>query len=122
MRWITVGPADQPGTSIVLNPPAAAPGSPKWSRSRPGSRTAVRDCAFRDPADNLIRIQERRRGSSRIDDRNELLDEVLASAHRYVGKQPERQVGLMCDYIEEDLDLLCKVKRSNRLRPRQAQA
>jgi enamine deaminase RidA (YjgF/YER057c/UK114 family) len=27
-----------------------------------------------------------------------------------VGKQPERQVGLMCDYIEEDLDLLCKVR------------
>jgi catechol 2,3-dioxygenase-like lactoylglutathione lyase family enzyme len=26
MRWITVGPADQPGTSIVLNPPAADPG------------------------------------------------------------------------------------------------
>jgi uncharacterized glyoxalase superfamily protein PhnB len=26
MRWITVGPADQPGTSIVLAPPAATPG------------------------------------------------------------------------------------------------
>jgi uncharacterized glyoxalase superfamily protein PhnB len=26
MRWITVGPADQPGTSIVLYPPEAAPG------------------------------------------------------------------------------------------------
>ena len=26
MRWITVGPADQPGTSIVLYPPAASPG------------------------------------------------------------------------------------------------
>ena len=26
MRWITVGPADQPGTSIVLYPPAANPG------------------------------------------------------------------------------------------------
>ena len=26
MRWITVGPADQPGTSIVLYPPQAAPG------------------------------------------------------------------------------------------------
>src|SRR5207302_3548687 len=25
-RWITVGPADQPGTSIVLHPPAAHPG------------------------------------------------------------------------------------------------
>jgi catechol 2,3-dioxygenase-like lactoylglutathione lyase family enzyme len=26
MRWLTVGPADQPGTSIVLEPPAADPG------------------------------------------------------------------------------------------------
>ena len=26
MRWITVGPADQPATSIVLYPPEAAPG------------------------------------------------------------------------------------------------
>src|SRR3954454_3628037 len=26
MRWITVGPANQPGTSIVLYPPAATPG------------------------------------------------------------------------------------------------
>jgi hypothetical protein len=26
MRWITVGPADQPGTSIVLSPPALDPG------------------------------------------------------------------------------------------------
>jgi catechol 2,3-dioxygenase-like lactoylglutathione lyase family enzyme len=26
MRWITVGPADQPGTSVVLEPPAADPG------------------------------------------------------------------------------------------------
>jgi hypothetical protein len=25
MHWITVGPADQPGTSIVLEPPAADP-------------------------------------------------------------------------------------------------
>jgi catechol 2,3-dioxygenase-like lactoylglutathione lyase family enzyme len=25
MRWITVGPADQPGTSIVLEPPAVDP-------------------------------------------------------------------------------------------------
>ncbi|MFJ9340476.1 VOC family protein [Streptomyces sp. NPDC101733] len=25
-RWLTVGPADQPGTSIVLEPPAADPG------------------------------------------------------------------------------------------------
>src|SRR5215213_504038 len=26
MRWITVGPPDQPGTSIVLYPPMATPG------------------------------------------------------------------------------------------------
>jgi catechol 2,3-dioxygenase-like lactoylglutathione lyase family enzyme len=26
MRWITVGPANQPGTSIVLYPPGATPG------------------------------------------------------------------------------------------------
>src|SRR3954466_557785 len=26
MHWITVGPADQPATSIVLSPPAATPG------------------------------------------------------------------------------------------------
>jgi len=26
MRWITVGPVGQPGTSIVLNPPSANPG------------------------------------------------------------------------------------------------
>ncbi len=26
MRWITVGPAGQPGTSVVLHPPAADPG------------------------------------------------------------------------------------------------
>src|ERR687893_2683089 len=25
-RWLTVGPPDQPGTSIVLHPPAADPG------------------------------------------------------------------------------------------------
>jgi len=26
LRWITVGPVDQPATSIVLHPPAAGPG------------------------------------------------------------------------------------------------
>ena len=26
LRWITVGPNGQPGTSIVLHPPAASPG------------------------------------------------------------------------------------------------
>jgi catechol 2,3-dioxygenase-like lactoylglutathione lyase family enzyme len=27
MRWITVGPPDQPGTSVVLDPPSANPGT-----------------------------------------------------------------------------------------------
>ena len=26
LRWITVGPPDQPGTSLVLKPPVADPG------------------------------------------------------------------------------------------------
>ena len=34
MHWITVGPADQPGTSIVLYPPAATPASPTTSAAR----------------------------------------------------------------------------------------
>ena len=98
MRWITVGPADQPGTSIVLHPPAADPGITDDERrtitemmakgtyagillatkdldgtfERLQSSDAdvvqepteqpygVRDCAIRDPAGNLIRIQELR--------------------------------------------------------------
>jgi catechol 2,3-dioxygenase-like lactoylglutathione lyase family enzyme len=98
MRWITVGPADQPGTSIVLEPPAADPGvtederrtivemmakgsyarvlraTPDLDGAFARLRTAgvevvqeptehpygVRDFAVRDPAGNLIRINERR--------------------------------------------------------------
>ena len=98
MRWITVGPPDQPGTSIVLYPPAASPGITDDERRTIGEMMAkgtyamillatrdvdgvfarlqggdvevvqeptdqpygVRDCAFRDPAGNLIRIQELR--------------------------------------------------------------
>jgi catechol 2,3-dioxygenase-like lactoylglutathione lyase family enzyme len=100
MRWITVGPRDQPGTSIVLHPPAADPGitdeerrtiaemmakgtysginlatadlDGTFERLQAGDSGAevvqepteqpygVRDCAFRDPAGNLIRIQELR--------------------------------------------------------------
>jgi catechol 2,3-dioxygenase-like lactoylglutathione lyase family enzyme len=98
MRWITVGPADQPGTSIVLEPPAADPGitdderrtivemMAKGSYARITLATTdldgtfarlqadgaevvqeptdqpygVRDCAVRDPAGNLIRINELR--------------------------------------------------------------
>jgi catechol 2,3-dioxygenase-like lactoylglutathione lyase family enzyme len=96
MRWITVGPADQPGTSIVLDPPAANPGITDDERRLITEMMAkgtyamlllatkdldgtfeklqasdaeivqepteqpygVRDCAVRDPAGNLIRIQE----------------------------------------------------------------
>ena len=95
MHWITVGPADQPGTSIVLYPPAATPGltdeerrtivemmakgtyasinlattdlDGTFERLQAGAEVVqepteqpygVRDCAFRDPAGNLIRIQE----------------------------------------------------------------
>jgi catechol 2,3-dioxygenase-like lactoylglutathione lyase family enzyme len=98
MRWITVGPAEQPGTSVVLYPPEAAPGVTDderrtiaemmakgtyasinlatrdldgiFSRLQSGDAEVVqepteqpygvRDCAFRDPAGNLIRIQELR--------------------------------------------------------------
>ena len=96
MRWITVGPPSQPGTSIVLNPPAANPGITDDERrtiaEMMGKGTyatlllatkdlddaferlqasdaeiiqeptdqpyGLRDCAVRDPAGNLIRIQQ----------------------------------------------------------------
>jgi len=98
MRWITVGPPDQPGTSIVLHPPAAGPGVTDDERRTvvemmakgtyaiillatkdldgtferlqasgaevvqepTGQPYGVRDCAIRDPAGNLIRINELR--------------------------------------------------------------
>ncbi|MPY77141.1 MAG: VOC family protein [Actinophytocola sp.] len=98
MRWITVGPASQPGTSILLAPPAADPGITDDERrtiaemmakgtygwimlatadldgtfdrvQASGAEVAqepteqpwgMRDCAFRDPAGNLIRINELR--------------------------------------------------------------
>jgi uncharacterized glyoxalase superfamily protein PhnB len=98
MRWITVGPANQPGTSIVLFPPAATPGLTDDERRTIAEMMAkgtyaslvlatadldglfarlqasdaeivqepaeqpygVRDGAVRDPAGNLIRIQELR--------------------------------------------------------------
>ena len=97
MHWITVGPADQPATSIVLYPPAATPGvtdderrmiaemmakgsfgqillatkdvDGTFDRLQAGDAEVVqeptdqpygvRDCAVRDPAGNLLRIQER---------------------------------------------------------------
>lgn len=96
MRWITVGPAGQPDTSIVLHPPAADPGITDEERRVIGEMMAkgtyagvnlatddldglferlqagdievvqeptdqpygVRDCAFRDPAGNMVRIQQ----------------------------------------------------------------
>jgi catechol 2,3-dioxygenase-like lactoylglutathione lyase family enzyme len=97
MRWITVGPAGQPGTSILLGPPAADPGIADDERCTIVEMMAkgtygwillatadldgtfellqasaevvqepieqpygVRDCAVRDPAGNLIRIQQLR--------------------------------------------------------------
>jgi predicted enzyme related to lactoylglutathione lyase len=97
MRWITVGPADQPDTSILLAPAATDPGITDDERRTIVEMMAkgtygwillatpdldsvfaqvqatdaevvqepteqpygMRDCAFRDPAGNLIRIQER---------------------------------------------------------------
>ena len=95
MRWITVGPAGSPGTSIVLHPPAADPGITDEERQTIAEMMAkgtygtivlatkdldgtfervqadaevvqepteqpygLRDCAVRDPAGNLVRIQE----------------------------------------------------------------
>jgi uncharacterized glyoxalase superfamily protein PhnB len=98
LHWITVGPSDQPDTSIVLYPPAASPGLTDDERATIAEMMAkgtyasinlatkdldatfeklqagdaevvqepvdqpygVRDCAFRDPAGNLIRIQQLR--------------------------------------------------------------
>jgi catechol 2,3-dioxygenase-like lactoylglutathione lyase family enzyme len=98
MRWITVGPADQPDMSIVLAPPAADPGITDEERrtivemmakgtyahiilatadldgaferlAASGAEVVqeptdqpygMRDCAFRDPAGNLVRISELR--------------------------------------------------------------
>jgi catechol 2,3-dioxygenase-like lactoylglutathione lyase family enzyme len=98
MRWITVGPPGQPGTSIVLHPPAVGPGITDEERrtvlemmakgsygsiilatadldgtfdrlqasgadvvQEPAEQPyGVRDCAFRDPAGNLIRISQAR--------------------------------------------------------------
>ncbi|MFJ5730446.1 VOC family protein [Streptomyces paradoxus] len=96
MRWITVGPVGQPGTNIVLHPPAADPGitdderrtitemmakgtyasivlattdvDGTFERVQAGDAEVVqepvdqpygvRDCAFRDPAGNMVRIQQ----------------------------------------------------------------
>ena len=96
MHWITLGPAGQPDTSIVLYPPEADPGitdderrviaemmakgtyasinlatsnlDGTFERLQAGDAEVVqeptdqpygvRDCAIRDPAGNLIRINQ----------------------------------------------------------------
>ena len=96
MRWITVGPVDQPDMNIVLEPPAMDPGlndderaailemmaKGSYARLILGTKDldgtfdkiqasgaeviqeptdqpyGIRDCAFRDPAGNHIRINQ----------------------------------------------------------------
>jgi catechol 2,3-dioxygenase-like lactoylglutathione lyase family enzyme len=75
MRWITIGPAGRPDMNIVLTPPAADPGITGEERRviaemmAKGTYASImlattdqswgaRDCAFRDPAGNTVRIQE----------------------------------------------------------------
>ncbi len=38
MRWITVGPAGQPGTSIILEPPARRAAASPTTSAAPSSR------------------------------------------------------------------------------------
>ncbi|MCF6153958.1 MAG: RidA family protein [Candidatus Brocadia sp.] len=45
-----------------------------------------------------------------FEDRNKLLDLIIKDALRNVGKQPERQIGLMSDYFEEDIVRFVKVR------------
>ncbi len=42
--------------------------------------------------------------------RDKLLDLVIADSRKIGGKQPARQVGLMCDWFEEDVVRLQKIK------------
>ncbi len=97
MHWITVGPADESASAIVLFPPEATPGLTDEERQTISDMMAkgtfaqinlassdvddaferieasdaaevvqeptdqpygVRDCAFRDPAGNMIRLQQ----------------------------------------------------------------
>ncbi|MGH8182847.1 MAG: VOC family protein [Rhodanobacteraceae bacterium] len=98
LRWITLGPPDQPDTNIVLFPPVASPGVTDDEKRTIAEMMAkgtygimllatpdldaaferiqasgaaiveepteqpygVRDCAIRDPAGNLLRLQQRR--------------------------------------------------------------
>ena len=45
-----------------------------------------------------------------IEERDRLLSEILKSGRRLFGPQIERQVGLFCDYFEEDPTRLLKVR------------
>ena len=96
MRWITVGPVNQPHTSILLSPPAIDPGITDDERRMVSDMISkgtygwimlatddldgifarlqasgaeviqepteqpygMRDCAFRDPAGNTVRIRQ----------------------------------------------------------------
>ncbi|MEV6284587.1 VOC family protein [Kribbella sp. NPDC051770] len=96
MRWVTIGPEDQPDTQIVLHPPLVDPGLTDEERKTITEMMAkgtfativlatrdldglfdkvqatgaeviqeptdqpygVRDCAFRDPAGNHVRINQ----------------------------------------------------------------
>lgn len=53
MRWITVGPTGQPDTAIVLHPVGA-----EVVQQPTDQDYGLRDAAVRDPAGNLIRIQQ----------------------------------------------------------------
>lgn len=66
MRWLTVGLVGQPDTSIVLATPnvdeAFAEVEAKGAHivQEPMDQPyGLRDCALRDPAGNMIRIQQR---------------------------------------------------------------
>ena len=87
MRWVTVGSPLQPDVEIVLEPPAADPDTSPADRETIATHLAkgvlrgvnvtttdcddvlqaptdqpygVRDCAFRDPAGNMLRFMQRR--------------------------------------------------------------
>ena len=67
MRWITVAPPDHPGTSTVLatldldGTFAQLEASGTEAVQEPTDQPyGVRDCAFRDPAGNMVRINELR--------------------------------------------------------------
>jgi len=98
MRWLTVGPPQQPSVNIVLHPPGVDPGTTDEERKLISEMMAkgtyasimfatkdldatfdtlqasdvevvqepteqpwgMRDCAVRDPAGNMVRIQETR--------------------------------------------------------------